>query len=87
MAEIHTLVVHYPDGKAPAYSADTDILGGRIHAIDLDGNRLRFEEAMLTLLEDIVYHCHHCGRLLTESQLAEAKRLINQATTVGGTPD
>ncbi len=55
MQHTHTLVVRYPEGEWPAYSAGTTINGGELVAVDFDGNRLHvcqeLEEALEECLE------------------------------------
>lgn len=48
----HTLVVRYAAGEEPSYSAATEILGGRLVAVDFDGNRLAGAEAKELLPAD-----------------------------------
>lgn len=50
----HTIVVEFPEGKAPAYFANMDVLGGRIVAVDFGGNRLEVAEELLEALQDVI---------------------------------
>lgn len=51
MAEMHTLVIEYEDGKAPTYGAGDLVHGGRLVAVDFDGNRLEVAETMFKALQ------------------------------------
>lgn len=54
MAEQHTLVIEFEDGKAPRYAAGDVIHGGRLVAVDFGGNRLEVAELLLDALQDMV---------------------------------
>ena len=57
MSETHTIVVRFPEGADPrySYSCATEFQGGRVVAVDFDGNRLliarELEEALDELLQ------------------------------------
>jgi len=60
MSQTHTIVVRFPAGIVPRYSAETEFQGGQVVAVDFDGNRLHacqeLEEALdecLDLIETI----------------------------------
>ena len=38
MSETHTIVIKFPEGQSPAYSAGTQILGGKVVAVDFSGD-------------------------------------------------
>ena len=56
MSQTHTIVVRFPEGIVPRYSAATEFQGGQVVAIDFDGNRLtvaqELEEALEEMLSD-----------------------------------
>lgn len=51
--EAHTLVVEF-DGPAPTYAAGDTVMGGRLVAVDFDGNRLAVAEQMLEALQAVL---------------------------------
>ncbi|WP_062359836.1 hypothetical protein [Vreelandella aquamarina] len=55
MSQTHTIVVRFPAGIVPRYSAATEFQGGQVVAVDFDGNRLhvcqQLEEALEACLE------------------------------------
>lgn len=50
---IHTLVVEF-DGPTPTYAAGDRVLGGRLVAVDFDGDRLAVAEELLEALQAVV---------------------------------
>ena len=71
----HTIVVEFDDCTSPQYSIDNRVLGGRITAVDLDGDRLTMQERLLTALEALA----DSGELSPEGQ-AVADAAIEEAT-------
>ena len=54
MQHTHTLVVRYPEGECPGYSADTKVNGGELVAVDFDGNRLHVCQELEEALDRMV---------------------------------
>ncbi|MAP35683.1 MAG: hypothetical protein CME75_07920 [Halomonas sp.] len=50
----HTIVVRFPEGATPSYSAATEFQGGQVVAVDFDGNRLRHEQELQEALEELL---------------------------------
>ncbi|WP_313314612.1 hypothetical protein [Stutzerimonas nitrititolerans] len=71
----HTLVVRYAAGEEPSYSAATEILGGRLVAVDFDGNRLAVADRLLEALETLA----SSGDLSDDAQFV-ADQAIEEAT-------
>lgn len=61
MSEQHTIVVEFADGHTPTYSAKTEVLGGRVVAVDFDGNRLAVAEELLQALQDLLFRYEFDG--------------------------
>ena len=55
MSVEHTIVVRFEDGaELPAYSADTEFMGGRVVAVNFHGNRLEVADELLEALEELL---------------------------------
>uniref|UniRef100_UPI00301D253E hypothetical protein n=1 Tax=Staphylococcus aureus TaxID=1280 RepID=UPI00301D253E len=54
MSQTHTIVVRFPEGIVPRYSAATEFQGGQVAAIDFGGNRLQIEQELAFALEQAV---------------------------------
>lgn len=50
----HTIVVRFPEGVQPSYSAATEFQGGQVVAVDFDGNRLRIEQELQEALSELL---------------------------------
>ena len=50
----HTIVVRFPEGAAPAYSAATEFQGGQVVAVAFDGNRLTIEQELQDALDALL---------------------------------
>lgn len=72
---VHTLVVRYDEGVSPTYSAATQVLGGRLVAVDYDGNRLEVCAELLEALETLAG-----SGALSDRQQAIAEKAIERAT-------
>jgi hypothetical protein len=56
MSQTHTIVVAFPEGVVPRYSAATEFQGGRVVAVNFGGDQLsvvqELEEALEVMLGD-----------------------------------
>ncbi|MDC8804240.1 hypothetical protein PRZ61_12390 [Halomonas pacifica] len=50
----HTLVVRFPEGESPVYSAGTKFQGGSVVAVCFDGNQLEVADEMEEALEGLL---------------------------------
>ncbi len=57
MSETHTIVVRFPEGVTPRYSAATEFQGGQVVAVDFDGNRLTVAQELEDALEALLALC------------------------------
>ncbi len=74
--EIHTLVVEF-DGPAPTYGSRDIVLGGRLVAVDFDGNRLAMADEMLAALRRAALALAFASR--SNPHLLDDYELVNAA--------
>ena len=81
MSQTHTIVVRFPAGIVPRYSAATEFQGGQVVAVDFGGNRLRIaqelEEALEELIEvgEYVWDYNRPCLVIARAALAKAKEV------------
>ena len=76
----HTIVVRFPEGATPSYSAATEFQGGQVVAVDFDGNRLRHEQDLQAALEELLEEVEDSDR---EGELMSASVVIRAAKVLG----
>jgi len=78
MSQTHTIVVRYPEGARPEYCAQCQFQGGRVVAVDFDGNRL----AIAQELEEVLDKLLHQLSINDDEGLFEHADLVVQARDV-----
>jgi len=78
MSQTHTIVVRFPEGIVPRYSAATEFQGGQVVAVDFDGNRL----AIAQELEEVLDKLLHQLSINDDEGLFEHADLVVQARDV-----
>ncbi len=90
MSQTHTIVVRFPEGIVPRYSAATEFQGGQVVAVDFDGNRLHvcqeLEEALEELLSITSSHLHMPSRKRAAEAKARAALELAQGISRGEMP-
>lgn len=74
----HTIVVRFPEGVTPAYSAATEFQGGQVVAVDFSGNRLAVEQELEEVIEELL---EAVGELSPEAEqiVANARAALDRA--------
>ena len=54
MSETHTIVVRFPEGLNPRYSAAAEFFGGQVVAVSFDGNRMAVADELEKALEGLM---------------------------------
>ena len=72
MSQTHTIVVRFPEGIVPRYSAATEFQGGQVVAVAFDGNRLDVCQELEEALENLRAECAD-----TEAALGADRALTN----------
>ncbi|MGO2242101.1 MAG: hypothetical protein ACTH5D_10135 [Halomonas sp.] len=71
----HTIVVRFPEGVQPSYSAATEFQGGQVVAVCFDGNQLEIVDQMEEALEGLL-------EIVSGLQPCDVQRLQTQASNV-----
>lgn len=81
----HTIVVRFPEGVQPSYSAATEFQGGQVVAVDFDGNRLRIEQELQEALEELLRELANSdldGLTMHAEPFVRARNALDEAQTV-----
>ncbi len=80
----HTIVVRFPEGATPSYSAATEFQGGQVVAVDFDGNRLRIEQELQEALEELLRELANSdldGLTMHAEPFVRARNALEEAQT------
>ncbi len=78
MSQTHTIVVRFPEGIDPRYSAATEFQGGQVVAVDFDGNRLDVCQDLEEALENLRAECADTEAALAADRALDNARRVKQ---------